>query len=376
LYKPQVKPGHWAKIHFFDSTLTCYIEAVSHSIMVDTLTGLLRKETTVTFGRGTLAHQDTPSYQYRLETRGSNPPGNPVKLVVASGAAGEKEAEGGGGDSTSYKKLQDEALRNAKPLPGGEAIMYTAGVPLLKPAKEQVSKEKKCIVIHYTNGNNVESMLNEFNQQQIYNNGESVYNTSTHYSVEKSGRIIQWLDPSKYAANHVAEAGFPAQSIGIDVVALPSQARTGLPIEQRRALKLLIDHLAAQYKIKKTVSKPNTYYLVNGKQKFFILTPEVLNASNKVTIERDMDSTLGKPNYQTRKGVKTSIGYTYTLKTVVDNNWGICRHRDFDATSCPGMVPIEDIVAMDVSGHTLTIQPFSPGDQAKLAALAVKYNLL
>jgi len=354
LYKPQVKPGHWGRVNFQDATLTFYIEAVSHAITVDQSSGHVRKDTTVRFSRGTLRHQDTPSYQFRLETRGSNPEGAPVDLLMAykqGGAAGALR-EGLDQTAAAFAKLQEKVLADAKPLAGGEAVLYTASVPLLKPAKNQASPLKHCIVIHYTNGTTASDMLKQFNKQKLYKNKktgvvESVYHTSTHYSVEADGRIIQWLDPAKYAANHVAEKEFPEKSIGIDVVCKPDVA-DHLPLPQLRALALLVQHLRSTFpSIPAKCSTPNTYYnTVKGKQ---VLTRKTNSAGKEIT---------------------------YTMADVTKNGYGLCRHRDFDATECPGKVPIESIPGFNTTGHTLLIQPLPPATQAELLALAKQYGLV
>ncbi len=364
LYKPQVKPGHWATLNLFDSTLTCYIEAVSHSVTVDQTSGHIRKETTVSFSRGTLRHQDTPSYQYRLETRGSNPPGAPVELVTKMDEPQGVESSGKvntSADPTVFQKLQALVSSKAKAIPGGQPVLYTADIPLLKPAVNKVSSLKHCIVVHYTAGSSLSGMLYEFNKQRVIGENGGTYNTSTHYSVESSGRIIQWLDPMKYSANHVAGAQFPEKSIGIDVIGTGSSV-VDLHLKnptQWNALVQLIAYLRSKFNtIPNVVSTPNTYY-TDGTTKYY-----------KMPI----------PSGITKLSGPRRDGDRYTMTDVTKNGWGIVRHRDFNNTACPGQLPLElvpaAVTALGAGGTSLQVTKLDPKTQTELVALATKYGLL
>ena len=334
LYKPQVKQGNWMTVNWADATLTGYIDSVSHSVRANPDGSGWHKATTVNFVRGTLRHQDTPSHQFRLETRGSNPPGAPTTLT---GMFENAVVDG----IDLLKKLQEKAVKVARDIKGGNPTMLTSSVPLIKPSKTQVSQEKICVVVHYTNGTSTAAMLNEFNKQRTLKgkppNDQTNYNTSTHYSVDPNGVVMQWLDPTKYSANHVAGSGFPAQSIGVDIIATPSQAAT-LPDVQRNAVACLFAHLRQTFKIKQTVAPQLAPY----------------------------EGPEGAKIYKR----KTGTGYKddkYSITDIKKNNWGFVRHRDCNNTSCPGQIPLEDLVALAPSGK-LTIVPMDAATQAATSA--------
>jgi len=361
LYKPQVKPGHWAVVRFFDSVLTCYIEAVSHSLSVDQSSGHIIKESVVSFSRGTLRHQDAPSYQYRLETKGSNPPGAPVRLQTTSDLTSLVRGAYGSAEG-AVANLLEYARKAASPIAEGEFIIYTSPIPLFKPAApavqvSQVSQLRRLIVVHITEGQTLYGMMKQFAKQRTYENKKtgkkSIYYTSTHYSIEKDGRIIQWMDPMKYNANHTAGAEFPEKSVGIDVL---GDGYTVTP-QQERSLAVLIQYIRS-------------------------LFPNITN-----TVVPD------NATYVDSQGLKTSIQYKtttgqlvsspsdptvifYTMTDVTKNLWGIGRHRNFNRKDCPRAVPIEGIVAIDISRTTRKVTNLDPAVQKQLETWAKQLGLI
>lgn len=365
LYKPQVKPGHWGKVDFHDATLTFYIEAVSHSVTVDQSSGHVRKDTTVRFSRGTLRHQDSPSYQFRLETRGSNPEGAPVNLILAAerGGLAGLFREGRDEATAALLKLQEKVEKAAKPIAGGQAVLYIPNVPLLRYSKQSPATKpdgsplKYCIVVHITAGRTISAMLKEFNEQRITDAG-TTYTTSTHYSVDKDGVIIQWLDPKKYVANH-SQGGVATQSVGIDVIAR-SEDTGNLPEAQKRALAILIQYIRGMFPdIPNTVSTPNTYY-VGADGTSYEKLPGGLPPKDAL-------------KYSLVRKAGTSL---YTIADVKKNKWGICRHRDFWKKACPALVPLEELVALQINTGSLKITTMGADQQKELETLAKAAGVL
>lgn len=303
-FRPWVMQGQWFVLSTQDSTLTGYIESVTHSVVVNQRTGMHNCQTSVNFSRGTLRHQDYPEWQYRLETAYTNAPGCPARLGESSGADGSDE----GYEVQKARAKQTKALQAARAAakavgnPLVTPILYSQSGPMLAGVTSAAQgREIRFIVIHYTNSSSTSSMLTAFNKKR-----DGKYHTGTHYSVDSNGVVIEWADPSIYSCNNAP--GFNSTGIGIDIIGTPSGVKN-MSLKQIRALSSLIGDLRSRF-------------------------PDI---SNKVADQR-------APVYDGKKGYTGVGGVTpepYSAKLALDNGWGILRHRDVTQTNCPGEVPVE-----------------------------------
>jgi ribulose-5-phosphate 4-epimerase/fuculose-1-phosphate aldolase len=149
------------------------------------------------------------------------------------------------------------------------------------------------------------------------------------------------------------------QSVGIDVIAR-SEDTGNMPEAQKRALAILIQHVRSMFPdIPNTVSTPNTYY-VGADGTSYEHLPGGLPPK-------------GALKYSLVRKAGTSL---YTIADVKKNHWGICRHRDFWKKACPVLVPLEEIVAMQINTGNLQIQQLDAAKQAELEALAKAAGVL
>jgi len=115
--------------------------------------------------------------------------------------------------------------------------------------------------------------------------------TSSHFEVDKKGRIFQYLNPSRYTAAHSGNSHVNANSIGIDV---SSGAWTP---EQIQSTEQLVTALCSAYNIPQVVA----------------------------------------PDTRLSKFDKNIVNF------VVQNEIGILRHRNIVNTKCPGSFPVDDL---------------------------------
>lgn len=324
-FLPWAKPGHWARVQFADSTLTCYLEALTHNVSVDAQSGLNEMGTSARFSRGTLRYHDRsqpPEYQFVVATADRNIEGLPAQLL-ADGVAFLVNA--------ATKALQALATAAAKPVVDNKVTVLTSDTPLLRVTGGVVRQDAiEFLLIHYTNGTTIAAMLREFNKARRTDKG-LLYNTTTHYSVDKDGAVIEWIQPQKYYANSTSSKGdvFNRRSIGIDFLKLPGQPLTQ---KQLQAGQALVSQLAEKYKIPKKVS------------------------ADRAPFEKGKDG----------KVTQVTKAPPYSYETVKNNQWGVLRHRDVQATRCPDTVPLDQLVLPPPAGTSIKFIPLPPGEAAKI----------
>lgn len=271
-YRPWLNAGHWIRLFFSDSCLTCYVEALTHNVGVSQGNGHVSAGTAITFSRGTLRYYQpvfgtSPEYQTPLMTQSMND--------ISAGPAALKAYSG---PSNARKETEaHKALTPMKADPGttGFAIYLNPGKAVL-PGKEDAAgvtiksgavlstQVPRFIVIHQTDTadqwttnkdgtktlkkSGVESMLTTW----LKDGKKSAFYKGTNYSVDRDGTVIEWADPAKYYTNNSKSGGFTPRSIGIDFVLVGGQQLT---VEQKRSGSRLITKLVEQFKMQTTQGK-------------------------------------------------------------------------------------------------------------------------
>ena len=158
--------------------------------------------------------------------------------------------------------------------------------------KRKRQRPPKFMVIHHTGTNSPSKTLRIWVPR-------GSRRASTHFEIDKDGTIYQYLDPAKWIAAHTPGAN--DLSIGIDLTgnfsthhkgpeaALTAEEAGNSP--QWQSLKVLVNKLSQQFNIPLTVA------------------PSKLRRTQP--------------------------------ETIISNNIGITRHKNFRATACPGTLPLD-----------------------------------
>lgn len=106
----------------------------------------------------------------------------------------------------------------------------------------------KIIVLHYTAGGSVESNFQYFNKPYLedkrsYLKNESTLNVSSHFIVDRDGKIYQLLDPTQFARHTI---GLNYCAIGVENIGSKAQ-----PLTEKQVLANaeLIRYLSKKYAI-------------------------------------------------------------------------------------------------------------------------------